>query len=84
MGPPHASGVLDEAPGLCVLEKAGVEARRDRIRLDHDRLERVRDDDPEDASEEEAGLLEALDDRVQGLVEGEPGVPRPAVASLRS
>jgi hypothetical protein len=64
--------VDDEAARLRVFDEAVVEARVDRIRLGHDRLDVVDDDDPEDAVEELPRGLEASDDVVEALAVREP------------
>jgi hypothetical protein len=78
--PPHPSRVQDEAARQGVLQKGGIEAGCDRIRLDHDRPHAVRDHDSEDAAEEGPGLLETLDHGRQRLLEAEPAEHVAAVA----
>lgn len=74
---PDASGIHHEAARLRVLQERRVEAWGDRIGRDHDGRKIVGDRHAKDAAVKEPRLLEALDDRGGGLLEGEPaeGVP---------
>jgi hypothetical protein len=59
-GMPHPRGVDVKMPRLRVLEKAGRDARRQRIGLEDDRLGVIRDDDIEDAPEKLPGRFTRL------------------------
>src|SRR3954470_17281274 len=65
----HARGVDHEAARLGVFQKGERDLRRQRVRLMHNRLRVVRDQDLEDAAEEGPGRLTRFNRRLCRLLE---------------
>jgi len=72
LGPAHPGGVDGKPPGGGVVGEGLVDAGLCRIGLVDDAGHVVGDDGSEHPAEESPGLLEASDDRLDGLGEGEP------------